>query len=261
MAQKLSREEFIKLNQEIDITTNYTEIQNRILSYDLSDIPFEDWKHSKMVFGNDYIIDFSKTHANIDFDIIKFFGTANFKGCNIRNLEKMRSIIKPEFFDNKTIKENSDIFLSDNIPEELKNKIYSNSALLITDVNNLSKEQLNEISYKIDKILPKSNINKNYKNNSIIHSILYEALGLEKLVEFYNSNREEYEVASQILSSDYFSYLYAINEIVDKLKTAEMKDIKNVCFDVYKEKLIKYKHIDIPNIETFEPKLFIEKNK
>ena len=262
MAQKLSREEFFKLNEEL-INSNesdYVYIEYSLLSHDLSDIPFEDWKKSGIRYDSKFIKDFSRTHANIDFSIIDFSGKANFKGCNIRHLEKLKGNIKPEYFDEKTIKENSEIFLSNNIPKEIQNKIYK-GVLSITDINTLPKEQIKEISTKIDLLT--ETLGYEHDEENIIYSILYKAIGLEKMVEFYNSYKNEYKAVTTILNHNYLGWSIGIYRyFIKKIKEAkEIDKIKDTCFEILKEIIIKRHDFKFFKPEEFEPELFVQENK
>ena len=64
-------------------TEQYLSIQNRLLNYDLSDIPFEAWQDFQIMSDETHAVDFSKTKANIDFDIVEYYGNGNFRGCNV----------------------------------------------------------------------------------------------------------------------------------------------------------------------------------
>ena len=258
MTQKLSKEEFLELHEALaSKKITYSEYLNRLLSCDLSDIPFEYWKNSDIRFNYYDVIDFSKTHANIDFGILHFSGEANFKGCNVRNLEKIRDGIKPEYFDEKTVKENSHIFLSENIPQNLKDIIYNNGILSIKDICNLSKEQIAELSIKIDKVTKFQSIKW---NDSILNSPLYNVIGLEKMVELYNTQKEEYEAVYKILDDylDWFSYAEVLEE---KLKNAKTSEIKKICFDLLRENIITRRNINLCSEKRFVPRLFAIENK
>ena len=64
-----------------EIIDQYLEVQYKLLSYDLSDIPFASWENVKLISEPD----FSQTNANIDFNILDFNGKGNFKNCNKKN--------------------------------------------------------------------------------------------------------------------------------------------------------------------------------
>ena len=61
----------------------------------------------------------------------------NFKGCNVKNIESLESY-SDTFFDEKTIEENSSLFLSDKFSQDIKDKYYSYN-LSIKDISNLSR--------------------------------------------------------------------------------------------------------------------------
>lgn len=85
-------ENFDSQKFEQEMTKQYLELQEKLLSYDLSDIPFESWQDLQIFSEGDYEPDFSKSKANIDFNIIDFWGKGNFKNCSIRNLDKFGRI-------------------------------------------------------------------------------------------------------------------------------------------------------------------------
>ena len=80
-----NEEDFLKKGLE-----ELSELQSRLLSYDLSDISFEEWENVILVSSDKYPADFSKTKANLDFEIsdILIIGKEiyNFKGCNVKNI-------------------------------------------------------------------------------------------------------------------------------------------------------------------------------
>ena len=91
---------------------DYLELQKELLSYDLSDILFTSWKNVELVwFDENDVVDFSGTRANIDFDILRIYGKANYKGCNVRNLDNLY-FIDEEYFDKEIVDSNPNLFLS-----------------------------------------------------------------------------------------------------------------------------------------------------
>ena len=60
-----NEEDFLKKGLE-----QLSELQSRLLSYDLSDISFEEWKDIALVSSDKYPADFYKTKANLDFEIL-----------------------------------------------------------------------------------------------------------------------------------------------------------------------------------------------
>ena len=111
---------------EKQIVEQYISIQNKLLSYDLRDIPFIEWEGLTILTDENIRADFSKTHANIDFSIINYYGNGNFRGCNVKNLDKIERYLNPQDFDQATIENNPNIFLSNIFSEEFQKKYYTN---------------------------------------------------------------------------------------------------------------------------------------
>ena len=119
------------------ITNLLLEIQNELLSYDLSDIPYEEWDN--MVLYSNGLLDLSETKGNFDFSRIKVLQSdtrvedkpeLRMKNCNVINLGDLNFdkdhdfyqnvIIKKENFDEKTIASNKTVFLED-LTDNIKN--------------------------------------------------------------------------------------------------------------------------------------------
>lgn len=58
--QNKDNEDFDEEKVEMEIEEKYLSIQNELLSYDLSNIPFEAWENIDIVSDYDYVADFSK---------------------------------------------------------------------------------------------------------------------------------------------------------------------------------------------------------
>ena len=249
MLEKLNLEEFRKykeeqqqllgrLNEEEETlkdSNNYNEedflkkaleelsgLQNRLLSYDLSDIPFEEWEDVILVSSDNYKADFSKTKANLDFEILDIPITGkeiyNFKGCNVKNIESLESY-SDTFFDEKTIEENSSLFLSDKFSQDIKDKYYSYN-LSIKDISNLSDEQINELE------------NKTTHNFDWADNTLISLLGIKKSIELYKKDSITYQNIIDLFTVGYLSKddmnANSIN-ILDKGTPAIIKD------EIYKQ--------------------------
>ena len=102
----------------------YLKTQNHLLQYDLSDIPFEEWKGIEIIFDDTNKADFFKTSANLDTNLFEYYGNVNFKGCNVKNLERLIYDFTNNF-DEETIIANYTLFLSDSFSDEFKEKYYS----------------------------------------------------------------------------------------------------------------------------------------
>ncbi len=213
----------------------YLSIQNRLLSYDLSDIPFEEWEGFMIFSDENHIADFSKTRANIDFKLIEYDGNGNFQGCNVRNLEALRELLNPKEFGEETIKANPSLFLSDIFSEEFKEKYYR-GVLTIKDLASLSNQQFDEIK----KMNLKSHID--YKE---YNGLLLEKLGIDRVVELYKYSLEEYDAINKLITmygginfdGEKGIYAPSIEEFLKKIKTVEISELKNVCFDFARKQI------------------------
>lgn len=219
------------------LAEQYLSIQNRLLNYDLSDIPFEAWQDFQIMSDETHVVDFSKTKANIDFGVVEYYGNGNFRGCNVRNLDKIQRWLNPNDFDEQTIQKNSSLFLTDVFSNEFKDKYYTNS-LTIGDLANLSSEQLEEIKQKDFK----SHLNYNSYNG-----LMLETLGLDKVVQLYNHSQQEYEAVSQILNMRHTlgysfgrknSNVPTFEEFLEQIKNVDVAEMKNVCFDFAKQQIV-----------------------
>ena len=223
MIEKLSLEEFRKIKEELlnlvknfeeeidenlfnkdydenlkeeEFEDKYFKVQNKLLSYDLSEIPFEEWKGIEIHSDDNSIADFSNTHANIDFSLINldnYFASGSFKGCNIRNLKDLDYMIDEKNFDNITIQNNSSLFLSNIFPKDFKDKYY-NSRLNIEDLEPLSSEQLLELKKK--KVI--EHLDRKDRE-SFIKNLITVMIGIDKSIELYNYSKKDYNYVLDIL--------------------------------------------------------------
>ena len=235
---------------------HYLEIQNQLLEYDLSDIPFEAWEGITILSDETHPVDFSKTKANIDFSLIEYWGNGNFKGCNVRNIDKLKRYIDADSFDEETIKANPSLFLSNIFSDDFKEKYYR-GILSISDLANLSKEQLDEIKQKDYQ---------NHMDYKETTSELFHTIGIDKSIQLYNHSTDEYEAVNKILNrySILHGYSYSgieqqsVEEFLEQLKNIDIKDIKQYCFDFARKQLLSNSRW----IEQKEyPELFIRENQ
>lgn len=144
--ESLSDEEFSQF------AARYKEIIKILSEHDLSDIDFEEWRGMYLdtdVDDEDFLLDFSKTNANIDFSIVEYNENKsfpNFKSCQIKNFDFKKYNYSPEMFDEEFRKENEDRFLSEDIPEEVADRFYKGE-LTLTDIQNNPK-LINKIEEK-----------------------------------------------------------------------------------------------------------------
>ena len=229
----------------------YLETQNRLLKYDLSDIPFEAWQGMQILSDETHTVDFSKTRANIDFNLVNCYGNCNFKGCNVRNLEKLVGVLNPKDFDEETIRVNSSLFLSDSFSEEFKDKYYRRT-VSFSDLATLPSQQLDEIKQKDIRTYMKTDYHEYY---------ILETLGIDKAVQLYKKSPDEYTSLNKLTSMYGFasksSNLPTFEEYIQQLKSADVSELKNICFD-YARKRITNSNVHIYINEY--PQSFINEN-
>ena len=277
MAQKLSLEEFKKIKQQLsnliseyydnydtyisnytfkELEEKYYKIQEELLSYDLSDIAFEEWEGIEIHSDRNHIANFSKTHANIDFKLIDFDYNLNIilNGCNIRNSHVMKNRIDLTKFDEETIKNNSNLFLSDKFSLEFKNKYYDRK-LVIEDLFDLSDEQLSELEEK--DIASHVYLNKT-------HDIII-VLGLKRIIELYHYSKEDYEFVTSAASNFCLSYniksfknIDYFNELLQKIRKVNISELKKE-FNLYLRNIIIHSRESIHIKDLSEA--FIKENK
>ena len=219
--------------EEQKVIDEYLKIQDRLLQYDLSDIPFEAWEDMLIVSNDTHIADFSKTRANIDFNLVQYYGDGNFRGCNVRNLEKVKSHLHYKDFDEETIKANPSLFLSDSFSDEFKEKYYEKS-INIRDLVVLSSEQLEEIKQK--------ELEAHFDYSKDSNRLLVDALGIDKVVELYKYSVEDYETIKTLInlhnglaSREYDLPTY--EDFVQQMRTTDVSELKNASFDYIKKRI------------------------
>ena len=219
--EQLSIEQFRQLKAKLNAAKNdlddYMSVEEEIVSFDLSNIPFEEWNGMKIIGS----IDFTGTHANLDFRQVQFSNLCNFETCNLQNIpvpelplewqEKCRN----RELTYKDIIENIDIF--EGIPvryylkedNELPNltKIVGNN--LISDLikkhydvfaHILSKEKLHLLNERINTDLP--------FEESFIKAVKEYARNGEYIrTRFYNEDHEEYYQLPEWLESMNFKII------------------------------------------------------
>ena len=221
-------------NYDMDLSIKeYLKLQSSLLNHDLSDIPFEAWKNFIIASDETHAVDFSKTKANIDFNIVEYYGNGNFKGCNVRNLDKIYSL-SPNDFDEQTIQMNSKLFLNDAFSNEFKEKYYKHT-LSIADLASLSSKQLEEIKQK-DFIK-----HMNYREYDVM-----ETIGIDKIVQLYQYSPEKYDAVNDAVNkimnvhrdkNAFGKDLPTYEEFLQQVKSADVSELKDICFDYARKQI------------------------
>lgn len=205
----------------------YDEWQNKLLSNDLSVIPFIEWKG--MYLYSKKGLDFSQTHANIDFTLLKGCKCQelNLHGCNVKGIETI--FYNENTFDAEYIKNHPHYFPDNSLPTEIKELFYAKKLTLkdVIEYPTLGK-YINEYSFK--------------GNSSGFSHWLVETVGLPKALKF----SEEYPhfVKEVIKNTDpIFQNQFVLKESFNKRNSYEkmkqfvykevIKSIKSNCFNEF----------------------------
>lgn len=239
---------------EKKLEEQYLEIQNRLLSYDLSDIPYAEWMNMEIISDESHIVDFSKTKANIDFSMLDYSPYANYKSCKIQNIGGTKRILDSEHFDSDVIRNNPSLFLSESFPISIKQKFYD-MKLNMEDLFSLSNEQIQELRSKQFMSC------FDYSTRNLINKI-----GFQKAMQLYATSKDDYKVVHEISSllSSSIDYIisdpFTRNDFEEELKNADVTQIKNVFYSYMRKALFKnHKRYDNIKLERL-PEQFVKEN-
>ncbi|MBD9098951.1 hypothetical protein EGP98_05115, partial [bacterium] len=239
---------------EKKLEEQYLEVQNRLLSFDLSNIPYDEWMNMEIISDENHIADFSKTNANINFSMLEYSPYANYKSCKIQNIAGIKRILNSEHFDSDVIKNNPSLFLSDSFPSSIKQKFYD-MKLNMEDLFSLSNVQIQELQSK-------QFMNCfDYSTRDLINKI-----GFQKAMQLYATSKDDYKVVHEISSllSDSMDYVisdpFTRNDFEEELKNADVTQIKNVCYSYMRKALFNnHKRFHNINLERL-PEQFVKEN-
>lgn len=240
---------------EKQLIEEYLLIQNELLNYDLSSIPYDEWSDVELVSDEKYPIDFTGTNANIDFSLLVFSPYINYKSCNIRNIEKIGKIINSDNFDEDVVRNNPKYFIPSSFPDDIKNNIYSNN-LSIDDLFSLSNEQFRELQ------------TKNFMNCfDLTTKGLVDNIGLEKAMNLYANSPEEYKTILKIYSMLALGFEYNIStadfcdDFYKDIISTDISQLKDVFYSYLKKAIFdENRRGRILKVDDF-PELFVKENQ
>lgn len=221
---------------EARVMDEIVKIQDKLLVYDLSGIPFEAWDNLNLIYDDEHKLDFSGTRANIDCAI--FGGDSGFdpeyincKNCQIKNLS---SVILPnrreEYFDEEVVRENQNLFLPSTLPLEFKEKCY-NFDLSIEDFIFLSSEEISK--------LKELNIERwfSYRKDGI-QAVLF--LGLEKSVEMFQKYHDDFINIDTLLKCRGFdrNLLSEKDELKSQMLAVPLNEMKDILYSFIKNQIL-----------------------
>lgn len=233
----------------------YIELQSQLLSYDLSDIPFDEWRDIELDADEKNILDFSKTNANIDISIVGYSEYVNYKSCNIRNMKSINRIINSDGFDDVVVQNNPNLFISNSFGSEIKQKIYDGK-LTIEDLFSLSNEQIQELQSK--------NIINSFESGT---KTLISNMGLQKAIQLFYVSKDDYKMVYDISilmnnTNVFYTNVYMPGEWREKfssdVQSCEVSKIKEVYSTYLKAIILSDKHYKI-DIERL-PEQFVREN-
>ncbi len=237
-------------------TEKYTSLQDRLLSSDLSDIPFEEWQGLYIFPSDGKLLDLSKTHANIDFSLLAaapIYDSINLQGCNIRGIQALK--YDETTFDAEFMKAHPEYFPDESIPVEVRQLFYDGKLAF---------------SYLIEYPSLRRCVNKRSFRASNPSSELVNAIGFENAIRLFDENPEFVNAITNVITNEddetntkfYFSVgkhfdksgtyeeakQFVYRKILDNVKTGT---IKLPSFDVIPQEMID----SFPNIFIKEGEL------
>ncbi len=201
-------------------------LQRELLSNDLSLVPFEEWANMKFYFDNG-VLDFSKTHANLDFKILNISlnnRKLNLEGCNVVNVDSLyydEDSFTPSFVSN-----NTELFLDKSFPKSLRERFY-------------------EYKITIDDLISYPELKK-YINDSKRFVYSSDVMVVEKLFKTFgkdNTFQMIYEYPNIFKSSDLRAALR--NMFYTSQSNLSYEDAEEILCDI----LINYKFRDFEFLE------------
>lgn len=235
---------------EATLVKRYLEVQSELLKFDLSPIPFSEWKNFMIMADKDHPVDLSSTHANIDFSIFEYNGGINFKGCKIQNIRTLKQILKSSDFDQDVIDKNKEMFVSDLFSEELQQKLFDKQ-LTIQDLFTLSPEQINELRTK--------NFLSSFEWQS---RELINLVGLNSLIQLYAISKDDfqavYDMFSKVGTGRYFSDPFQTNDAKEIFKKINPTELKKAFFELERQRILSDKYSKIEPSKY--PESFVKEN-
>ena len=197
-----------QLQAEVEqMVQEYYRLQAQLLDSDLSSIPFEEWEGLTLMSEDE--LDFSKTHANIDFSLLKDIGyeSINLSGCNVKGIDALN--FDENTFDEEFIKSHPEYFPDETVPKEVRDRFFKQK-IQFADL----------IEYpSLRKCVNKNSFGRTYHNPS---GSLVSAIGIESALRLFDENPKfvEYITKTDEFSSSKIDFL---SERIEKDKPYEDK--------------------------------------
>ena len=248
----MSPDEYKK--EEDIIVKDYVKFRDKVLSYDLSSIPSDEWIGFNLNSNANYPADMSKTHANIDFATTLYSPYINYKSCNITSIDNVRGFLNEEHFDKELIAEHPEKFLPNTLNEEIKDKILSHT-FTFDDYIALGEEGRQSLEkYDVVSFFDEAT------------SSLIRKIDLNRLKTIYENSKEDFNTILEIFKLTEYSINYGVSneslrsKFIDKLENLPANKIKKAFYLYLKYSLFeraKYHPIMLKDL----PEQFIRENK
>ena len=211
---------------EKDLINRYLELQNRLFSYDLSLIPFEEWQDLDIVGDKDHIVDMSNTHANLDFNIIYNQSFINCKGCNVRNIQRKYLLLDENLFGREVVLSNPSLFIPSLSNDEVRNKILNHDLtmedLFLLEPSEIELLKTKDLSLAFD-----------YKLNAFVNDI-----GLNRAIDLYRYSIDDFNYVSQFSNGPLAGYYYSEpdkrQEYINVIRECSIENIRKEANDFYR---------------------------
>ena len=233
---KIKLDEFQKIREQLinlmniintqhwpdELVEQYINIQSILFNYDLSAIPFEEWK-GMTIMSEDYL-DLSSTHANLDFSLLEDFDCEagfNLKGCNLRNLEYIDndSPYTTDNFDDTFVKKHPEYFPDESLPDNIKQKYYERK---------IEFEDL--ITYPQ---LIKSIHSRSFSNGYSPTRYFVDAIGFNYAMQMFEENPDFIEYITKVSYDEYgFEETQAIPlGFLEAINPSSYEEVKHQIYD------------------------------
>ena len=231
------------------VLREYILLQDRLLSSNLSDIPFEEWQGLVLIADGE--LDLSKTHANIDFSLLadNVYDSINFQGCNVRKIQAID--YDENTFDAEFMKTHPEYFPDNSIPAEVRKLFYDKEL---------------EFKYLIEypalrKYVNEYSFSRAYSSSS---RNLVKAIGFENAIRFFDENPEFVNAITSVNVCGYYNF--SAEKPFDKSGTYEeakqfvYRKIINEIKHGYANKLPSFDVLPQEMIDSF-PNVFIKEGE
>ena len=258
--QNLSAEK-LQIEEE-RIITEYSNLQDQLLNSNLSNIPFNEWKGMYLFEDNDNkVLDFSKTHANIDFSLLEgiSYKKINLKGCNAKGLECLHNYSEDDF-DPEFVENHPEYFPDKNLPENIRQKYYDRE---IEFCDLLEYPEL--LKCVNERVIKYSN-----SKQSSLSSYLVTAIGIENAIKLFNEAPQLITLITtdaKAEGDDFFRSSKLNIYFYDLDKTKSYEEVKNTIYIKIKEQL-KLGFVEFPSPDIFPdsfkemfPEIFISEEE